>query len=364
MPLPKPPAPPADAPPESGASGMRPGSQRTPTSREVARLAGVSQATVSRVLHGHPGVRGDTRERVQQALAQVDYQPNLMARAMKTARSGSIGVVVARLSNPLYPALLQEIGTALHRQDLRMMVWDAEHGGERPAGVALRQGLIDGIVVTTATEQSALPREAAASGAPVVLVNRTLDDVHCDQVSSDNLDGGRQIARYLTGAGRRRIAMISGPPEASTIRDRARGFREALAAAGVELPSRYIEHVEMFSHAAGRDAVLRLLELSQPPDAVFCANDVIALGAIDGARSRGMRVPDDLWIVGYDDIEMAGWGAYDLTTVRQPLSEMATLATALLVRRISGAAEAPAVHCLPNELVIRGSTAHARPKEP
>jgi len=109
---------------------------------------------------------------------------------------------------------------------------------------------------------------------------------------------------------------------------------------------------------------LRLLELSQPPDAVFCANDVIALGAIDGARSRGMRVPEDLWIVGYDDIEMAGWGAYDLTTVRQPLAEMAALATALLARRISGAAGAPAVHCLPNELVIRGSTAHARPKEP
>lgn len=335
-----------------------------PTSREVARLAGVSQATVSRVLHGHPKVRSDTRERVQQALAQVDYQPNLMARAMKTARSGSIGVVVARLSNPLYPALLQEISTALHRQDLRMMVWDAEHGGERPAGVALRQGLIDGIIVTTATEQSTLAREAAASGAPVVLVNRTLSDVSSDQVSSDNLDGGRQIARYLTGAGRRRIAMISGPPEASTIRDRAQGFRQALGEAGVVLPSHYIGHVGIFSHAAGRDAVLRLLELSQPPDAVFCANDVIALGAIDGARRRGLRVPEDVWIVGYDDIEMAGWDAYDLTTVRQPLSEMAELATTLLVRRISGAAEVPALHCLPNELVIRGSTAQARPKEP
>ena len=335
-----------------------------PTSREVARLAGVSQATVSRVLHGHPAVRSDTRERVRQALAQVDYQPNLMARAMKTSRSGSVGVVVARLSNPLYPALLQEISTALHRQDLRMMVWDAEHDGERPAGVALRQGLIDGIIVTTATEHSPLPLEAAASGAPVVLINRTVSGVPSDQVSSDNLDGGRQIARYLSRAGRRRIALISGPQEASTIRDRAQGFRQALDEAGVPLTSRYVEHVEVFSHAAGRDAVLRLLELPRPPDAVFCANDVVALGAIDGVRSRGARVPEDIWIVGYDDIEMAGWGAYDLTTVRQPLAEMAALAAALLVQRIAGAGGTPATHCLPNELVIRGSTAHARPKEP
>jgi len=334
-----------------------------PTSHEVARLAGVSQATVSRVLHGHPGVRSETRERVQQALTQVDYQPNAFARAMKTARSGSVGVVVARLSNPLYPALLQEISTALAQQGLRMMVWDAEHGGERPAGLALRQGMVDGIILTTATAQSALAREAADSGAPVVLVNRTVDGVPCEQVYSDNLGGGRQIARYLARCGRKRIALIGGPDDASTIRDRERGFRQALGREGVELPARYAQRVTTFSHASGRDAVLRLLELAQPPDAVFCANDVIALGAMDGARSRGMRIPEDLWVVGYDDIEMAGWGAYDLTTVRQPITGMAALATSLLVQRLSQPGRKPGLHCLPNDLVIRGSTAHARPKD-
>jgi LacI family transcriptional regulator len=334
------------------------------TSRGVARLAGVSQTTVSRVLADHPGVRPETRSKVLRALAETNYQPNAMARAMKTSQTGSIGVVVARLSNPLYPAMLQVIGAQLARAGLRMVVWDSEHGGEQPASIALRQGIVDGVILTTATTTSPFLRDAMNSRTPVVLVNRTVAGCACDQISSDNAGGAARIARYLLGCGRR-IALIGGSPEPSTIRERERGFRAALAREHASLPLQLYQRVDTFSHASGREAILRLLDLAAPPDAVFCANDVIALGAIDGARSRGLRVPEDLWVVGYDDIEMASWDAYDLTTVRQPLEEMARLATELLAGRMREPGRTAGTHCLPNDLVIRGSTARRPfPAEP
>jgi LacI family transcriptional regulator len=266
-------------------------------------------------------------------------------------------VVVARLSYQLSPAMLEAIGAQLARLGQRMIVWDSEHGGDAPASRALRQGIVDGVILTAATRESEFLREVPAGGYPVVLVNRTVAEYASDQVSSDNLDGGRRVAAYLVRCGRKRIALLGGIPRASTIRDRERGFREELARLGVDLPPHYCFHSETFSHASGEQAVTRLLELAAPPDAIFCVNDVLAMGAMDGARGRGVRVPEDLWLVGYDDIELASWGAFDLTTVRQPMEQMVAQAIGLLLARVAHR-DTPVSHlCLPNELVIRGSTA-------
>ena len=326
------------------------------TSHDVARAAKVSQATVSRVLRDDPRVRPETRARVLRALAEMRYEPNAAARAFRTSRADSIGVVVARLSYQLYPAMLEAIGAQLTRLGQRMIVWDSEHGGDGPAIRALRQGIVDGVILTAATRESEFLGEIASATAPVVLVNRNVDDHPSDQVSSDNLAGGRRVAEYLLANARKRIALIGGVPRASTIRDRERGFRDALAAGGVELQPHYYQRSETFSHASGEQAIERLLELGEPPDAVFCVNDVLALGAMDGARARGVRVPDDLWLVGYDDIELASWGAYDLTTVRQPMQEMVAEAIDLLLARIAHPDKPIERRCLPNELVIRRST--------
>jgi LacI family transcriptional regulator len=216
---------------------------------------------------------------------------------------------------------------------------------------------VDGVILTAATKESEFLREVPAERSCVVLLNRIVEDYASDQVSSDNLDGGRRVAEYLVACGRKRIALIGGIPRASTIRDRERGFREALDRLGVGLPPHYCFRSENFTHANGVQAVTRLMELASPPDAIFCVNDVLAMGAMDGARARGVRVPADLWIVGYDDIEIASWGAYDLTTVRQPMEQMVAQAIDLLLARID-AREASVTHkCLANELVIRGSTA-------
>lgn len=331
--------------------------KRPLTSHEVARLAGVSQATVSRVLRGDSRVRAETRERVLRVLAETKYEPNAAARAIKGGGTGSIGVVVARLSYQLYPAMLEAAGVQLARQDRRMIVWDSEHGGDEPAARALRQGIVDGVMLMAATAESTFLQEVRSPEAPVVLVNRTVDGYPADQVSSDNTGGGERVAEYMLGSGRKRIALIGGIPRASTIRHRESGFRAALARAGVALPPQYYWRSETFSHANGREAAIRLLELGHRPDAIFCVNDVLALGAVDGARELGIRVPEDLWVVGYDDIELASWGSYDLTTVRQPMDEMISCGIELLLKRIAEPRRSLERRCFPNDLVIRSSTA-------
>lgn len=331
------------------------------TSHDVARLAKVSQATVSRVLRDDPKVRPETRKRVLAVLSATGYEPNAAARAFRAGRANSIGVVVARLSYQLYPAILEAIGARLAGLGQRMIVWDSDHGGDTPAIRALRQGVVDGVILTAATADSEFLREIPAQGSAVVLLNRVVAEYGSDQVESDNVDGGRRVAAYLVACGRKRIGLVGGIPRASTIRDRERGFRDALRSHGVELSPHFCFYSDTFSHASGVEAARRLMELASPPDAIFCVNDVLAMGVMDGARERGARVPEDVWIVGYDDVEIASWGAYDLTTVRQPMEQMVAHAIDLLLARIVDR-DRPIEHkCLANELVIRGSTARKVP---
>lgn len=326
------------------------------TSHDIARRAGVSQSTVSRVLTGNTKVRKEARELVLAAVRELKYRPNGAARAMRTSQTGNIGVVVSRLANPLYPEMLQILGRCLISAGFRMVVWNTEEMGEKVAVEAIRESRVDGAIMTTATADSTELYEALQMDVPVVLINRVVEGWRCDQVASDNLTGGRLVAEYLAKAGKRRIGMIGGSPLASTIRDRQAGFRHALAASGFPLDETRCMQVDTFSYKTGFEAASRLLELSDPPDAIFCVNDVIALGARDAARARGIDVPSRLWIVGYDDIEMASWHAFDLTTIRQPLVRMTETAISLLIERIRGHQGDWQNICLPNELVIRGST--------
>ncbi|MDB5741845.1 MAG: transcriptional regulator, LacI family [Polaromonas sp.] len=330
---------------------------RAVTSKEVAAVAGVSQATVSRVFAARGNVQPHTENLVREVASRLGYRPNAMARAMRTSRSGTVGVVVSRLANPLYPLMLQTLGPKMSAAGLRMVVWSADQDDETFAVDALKEGSVDGVLMMTATTGSSALREAVKSNLPVVLINRVLQDVPLDQIESDNHAGGARVAQYLVRAGRSRIAMISGPQDASTIRNREAGFRDQMESCGVELQKQFTTYVRNFSYQAGFDAATRLLELANPPNSIFCANDVLALGARDAARRRGISVPDELWLVGYDDIEMASWEAFDLTTIRQPLDEMCQLATDRLVERMGGSKADPVTIVVRDELIIRGSTA-------
>lgn len=328
------------------------------TSRDVARVAGVSQATVSRVLAGAENVTPETAQRVRAAMTEVGYAPNAAARTMKTRRTGVIGVVVADVTNPFYPQLLDALSVTLSKHDTHMTLWNAAAGsGEETAVEAIRQGTVDGLVFTTVTQDSPALRTALDHNLPVVLLNRAVPGLACDQVTSDNIAGARLIADYLVTAGHQRIGLIGGPALSSTATERERGFRERLTVHQHPLGPSLVRHGD-YSHASGHQALRDLFAQPDPPSAVFCANDLTAFGALDAARSLRLRVPDDLWVIGYDDVAMAAWEAYDLTTVRQPLPDMATLAVELLRARIADRSRPPEHTVLPAELVVRGSTAH------
>jgi LacI family transcriptional regulator len=328
------------------------------TSRDVARIAGVSQATVSRVLANSPSVAPDTADRVRKALDRVGYQPNAAARTMRSRRSGTVGVVVENLANPFYPELLRALGAELQRYDLRMILWDAESGSGLEAAVeAIEQRLVDGLLFTAVTAHSQPFRRALRKGAPMVLVNRTVDDCPCDQVVSNNAEGAAIIARYFLSHGRRAPAMIKGPEDATTARERLRGFVAGAARCGTAITEESLAASD-FTHDGGMRATQSLLSRSPQTDAIFCANDATAFGAIDALRLSGRRVPDDVWVAGYDNVEMAAWPIFSLTTARQSLSDMASAAIRMLRDRIDGSTKHEPAHQerLISDLIIRRST--------
>lgn len=327
------------------------------TSRDVAQLAGVSQMTVSRVLQGSSRVAPQTREKVLAAMQQAGYRPHAAARTLRTRRTSTVGVVVADITNPFYPQLLEAVGRALEEAGLRMVLWNAPDPSADGALRALHENTVDGLIFTTATKASAELAEVAGRGDPVVLLHRGLDELDCDQVTTDNLAGGRAVADYLVRCGCSRIGFLRGPELPSTARDRERGFRDRLAELGRPLAPELTADGG-FDHDRARAAVRDLLAAAEPPTAVFCANDLTALGAVDGAVAAGRRVPEDVWVVGYDDIAMTAWDSYDITTVRQPIAEMARAAVRLLLERIEDRGLPPRNQRFPSELVVRGSTAH------
>lgn len=320
----------------------------------MARIAGVSQATVSRVLTGSANVAPERRERVLAALEATGYQPNAWAAAMKTGRTGTVGVVISDVRNPFYPELLSTLGERLAAHGHRMILWESSAAGEESAIAAIDQGLVDGVLLTTSLPGAAAFSAATDRGAPVVLVNRTLPDAGCDQVSSDNEGGAARVGSYFLAAGRTRAGLVRGTPRASTAMEREAGFRRVIDGSGIPL----VTHDGDFSHGAGHRAGLALLDRDAPPTAIFCVNDLMAFGVLDAAIALGVRVPEELWVVGFDDIPMAAWETFDLTTVRQPIDDMATHAVEALLARIAGADGEATHQRFGGDLIIRRTTGH------
>jgi LacI family transcriptional regulator len=323
------------------------------TSKDIARIAGVSQTTVSRVLQGLPSVKAETREQILSVIHSHNYHPSAAARWMKTSRTNSIAVVVDRLSNPLYPQLLQFVSAELHEFDLLMSVWESVPQFEDRLLRSIGEGIVDGVLTATATASEVRLLKTLAQQRPVVLLNRTLDDASLDQISSDNFAGGKTVAIHFLAGGRRQPGLITGPALASTIRDREQGFRDGLAASGVMLANAQLLRAEDFTYQCGYEAAQALLSRAPGLDCIFCSNDLLAIGACDGLRAMGRVVPQDVWVIGYDDIPMAGWGAIGLSTMRQPLSVMARLAVQKLVSRLNGEPGKAETIRLHNELVVR-----------
>lgn len=328
------------------------------TSHDVARLAGVSQPTVSRALRDEAGVSEKTRARVREAARLLGYVPSEVARALSTRQSRRIGIVSAELTNPFYPALIGPLHAALAAEGYRsILITDR---GDEPLEIEpLIDGSVDGVVLTTSTTRSQLPHELARRGVPFVFLNRVADGIEADACVAGNREAAARVADLVLDLGHTRVGAVLGPEDTSTGRARAVGFRDRLAERGIGLSPRYTWQGR-FTSATGRQALRSLLELDDPPTALFCANDVIALGVLDAAREARLSVPDDLTVVGFDDIPFSGWAAFDLTTMRTDLAALADAAAGLLLERIRDPQAALRTIVLEPELVLRGT--HASPR--
>jgi DNA-binding LacI/PurR family transcriptional regulator len=335
-----------------------------PTAADVARLAGVSQSAVSRVFTPGASASAKTVAKVREAAERLGYRPNPLARAMITGRTRMIGLVVAYLENQFYPVALELLSRALQDRGYHILIFMADNDDRRSAQVMqeLIDYRVDGIVTASVAMTNDLTARCAAAGIPVVLFNRGQDDPRLSEVTSDNRAGAARVAAFLAEGGHTRIAHIAGWQGSSTGRDRARGFAEGLAARGLApfavVPGDY-------DRPTAARAARALFVGPDTPDAIFVGNDHMAFAVMDALRhGLGLRIPQDVSVVGYDDVPMAAFAAYDLTTLRQPVRRMVEATVATLLARIEGEGESPRKTRIDGPLIIRGSARTSEPRTP
>ena len=325
------------------------------TALEVAAKAGVSRSAVSRVFTPGASVSKSTADKVRKAADALGYRPNVIARSLITGRSRIIGLVVAYLENQFYPEAIERLSKSLQEQGYHLLVFMASNDAEETEDVIqeLLDYQVDGIIAASVGLSNDLTRRCAAAGIPVVLFNRSQPDMGLSSVTSANTAGGRKLAEFLLAGRHQRIAHIAGWEGASTQIDRESGFLEGLSAGGQTL---YARDVGNFDFEQAKVAARRMFDRPDRPDAVFVANDHMAFAVMDVLRFElGLRVPEDVSVVGYDDVALADWPSYDLTTVRQPANRMVTQTIEALLARLEGQDETPRKIVLDGPLMIRGS---------
>ena len=293
-----------------------------PSQIDVARLANVSQAAVSRTFTQGASVSEETRAKVIAAADQLGYRPNVIARSLIRKSTNIIGLVVMRFTNPFYARLIRDFTRALQEQGYWTLILNIAQNQELEKTLPMAlQYQVDGLIVTSSTLSSGLAAECVRSGTPVVMFNRYASDTHTHVVRCDNVEGGRIVADALLDSGHKRLAYIAGEETASTNRERETGFVDRLQERGHSLSFR--ESAGDYNYEQGYEAAQRLLQRDDLPDAIFCANDLIAMGTLDLARYKlGIKIPEELSIIGFDDIPSAAWPGFELTTVKQPVRQL------------------------------------------
>ncbi|TCL08802.1 DNA-binding LacI/PurR family transcriptional regulator [Shimia isoporae] len=328
------------------------------TSLQVAERAGVSQSAVSRVFTPGASASKKTVEKVRKAAEELGYRPNVLARAMVSGKSRIIGLVVAYLDNYFYPEALEILSNELQEKGYHVLVFMASQtaGNIDTVVEEILDYQVDGIVTASVALSSDISQRCQAAGVPVVHFNRVQEGAGVSYVTSDNFAGGKELAEFLIDGGHQRIAYIAGWEGASTQRDREAGFRKGLQQAGRDL---FAREVGNFQTETARDAARRMFDVpvERRPDAVFVANDHMAFAVMDELRfGLGLKVPEDVSVVGFDDAPPASWRAYDLTTMRQRANLMvAETVDALLSHIETPASATPKQSAIHAPLILRGS---------
>jgi LacI family transcriptional regulator len=334
---------------------------RPATLRDVASAAGVHPATASRALN--PGTRllvsEETAQRVSEAAERLGYRPNSVARSLRTRRSHTIGVLIPDLNNPLFPPIIRGIEDRLAQHGYVALIGntDADPGKERLVFDQMRARHVDGFVLATATLNSPILAEAATAGLPLVLMNRTAQDYPFSSVSVDNEQGVRAAVAHLISLGHTRIGHIAGPQDISTGAARLRGYQDAMRSHGLAVNPGEIVYATGYTVEDGLRCGLELLEAADDLTAVVAANDMLAVGCYGALDGLGLRCPEDMSVIGFNDMPFVDRLHPPLSTVRFPHYQLGTEAARLLIERIEiGEGNPVKILFLAPELIARGST--------
>lgn len=328
------------------------------TIKDVARRAGVSISTVSHVINNSRAVSAESRRRVEEAMDELGYQPNTLARNLRRQQTQSIGMIVPDSANPFFAEIARGIEDASFEKNYSVILCNSEGDLEKQATYTslLIQNQVAGIVFVAAGVSTELVEDLRRRRVPLVVVDRAVPGVEVNSVMTNHYQGGCLATQHLIDLGHRRIAYISAGSELSPSADRLTAYMETLWESNIPVDKKLIRHGD-FQYASGYAAANDLLNLADPPTAVFACNDLMAVGCISAAAERGLRVPGDLSVVGFDDVRLASFSNPPLTTVAQPMWQIGKLAMEMLVERIENIDAPLRVEQLDTELVVRRSTA-------
>ena len=330
---------------------------KRPTINDIAKRVGLSKASVSRALNGKQDVDPETRKRVLKVAAQVGYVPSASARALSNGRSNCLGLLVPTLTWPWILEVLRGVAEEIERSGYSLILYTTS-GGEDSEREFMSQvvpaGAVDGLALVIPLGMLEYIERLAKGGLPVVVVDDRGHYPDLPTVATTNIEGGRSATLHLVERGRRRIAMLNGPRDFGCNRDRLEGYKSALQKAGLEFDPKLVVDSD-FKESGGASAMTTLLAADPKLDAVFVANDVMAFGAMRALRNSGRRVPDDVAVVGFDDIPASAMTHPPLSTVRQPLYEMGRTAASMVMAAVRGESITKRIE-LPTSLVIRESS--------
>ena len=329
------------------------------TIKDVAKHAGVSTMTVSRVINNTGYIRSETRERVEQAIVALGYLPNALARSLRFKQTKTIALVLTDITNPFFTTVARGVEDAAGAQSFSVLFCntDESESAEGEYLSILLQKQVDGVLLVPSSNESRAIPLLRARGVPVVTLDRRVNDPSVDTVRGDSERGAYELVRHLIGLGHTRIAVLTGTPSVSTAIDRVAGYRRALSEAGVGIDPRLICSDD-FSTEGGYRTTQQLLALDPRPTAIFGGNNFIAFGAFRAMRQAGLQVPEDISLVAFDDLPESWLITPFLTTVNQPAYAIGQQATELLFDRLEGrGSPAARMIVLPGELIVRSSSA-------
>ena len=335
----------------------------TTTIKDIAKRTGVSHSTVSRALRGDPQISFATAKRIRQAAQEMAYLPSAAARSLKTNRSQVLGVIVSSIDDPFFSEIVFGIEEAAQEAGYRLFIAASLHDPAREQKIvqAMMEHRTDGVIICSSSFSPDQGRQLLEYGFPIVVVNHQGAENFHYSIFHDDVDGSRQITRHLVDLGHRKIAYLGNSLSGRTTLDRLAGFKTEMRAAGLTIPNEYIHHVAGNGPQFGLDGVEQLLTLNQPPTAVVCFNDMLAMGVLKGCRMAGLIVPDEISVTGFDNITFSAYTHPPLTTFDQPKqsigSEAARLLLDLLDTNPNGAVFQPKEIVLKGRLLVRNSTA-------